>query len=91
MFFLFPFAVIDDAVFTDKNDLYLCAFTDFFNNISFAHSRNQSGYIPFMISPQEISFALTCKKIYKGEKLLPVECQKGKIDQLYRVINLWNF
>lgn len=82
-----PICCIDDAVFTDKNDLYLCAFTDFFNNISFAHSRNQSGYIPFMISPQEISFALTCKKIYKGEKLLPVECQKEKIDQLYRVIN----
>lgn len=45
-------------------------------------------YFPYMVTPHEISYALTCKNIAAGELLEDPSKQLTKIHELY---NLWNY
>lgn len=45
-------------------------------------------YFPYMVTPHEISYALTCKNMALGEKLANPQEQIDKIRKLYQ---LWNY
>ena len=45
-------------------------------------------YFPYMVTPQELSFALTCWNMFTGESLLDPKTQRNEIERMYRE---WNY
>lgn len=84
-----PIDCVAQEVF-DQNatDICLCKLEDLMSHMSNGWEKPSYTYYPYMVTPQEISFALACQNIENGATLADPQCQRDQIEQMYRE---WNY
>lgn len=83
-----PIKMIKSGIFTENKNINLCNFNDCINNLIIV-SNNQENYkyMPYIITPQEISFYIICRDIINGTQVSNSEKQKNDIEELYNKLN----
>lgn len=70
------------------SNIYLSRLEDMFAYMSDEWEKIDYAYYPYMVTPHELSFALACRNIVKGEKLSDPKQQYKKIEKMYQN---WNY
>lgn len=88
-----PVGRLDHAIFELKEggckDINLCHLEEFRLHVD-PSAKLDYMYYPYMVTPQEISFALACKNIADGKRIENPEEQRDEIENLYRTLNYPN-
>lgn len=83
-----PISMISKEIFNENKNINLCNFNDCICKlVSDESSWVNYKYVPYVITPQEISFYLICKDIIKGKKVSNPKKQKENIETLYCQLN----
>ena len=84
-----PIGWLKDDVFEQAEEsINLCHLESFLANGEWGALPPNSSYFPYMVTPQEISFALACRDIACGRSICDPQAQEKYIRDLYRQ---WNY
>lgn len=85
-----PIGCIDESVFNEKkSNIRLCKLDDILEKFNVNWELSYY-YFPYMVTPQEISFALACGNIENKDKIVDPQAQLEKIKNLYKKLNYPN-
>ncbi|MPM63331.1 hypothetical protein SDC9_110211 [bioreactor metagenome] len=83
-----PVRFIDNKVFSNKVvDINLTHSEDFLLNTNWNAFDMKYEYLPYMATPQEISYALACQNIAKGDC---IDDSKTQLENIRKYYKLWN-
>lgn len=83
-----PIGWLKDNVFTQKDkNINLCHLESFLANVDWTWTLDNYVYFPYMVTPQEIAYALACKNIATGEEIDSPDIQWKNIRELYLLYN----
>lgn len=80
--------VKQDVLEETASDICLYKLEDVMGRICDVDAWVASNYYPYMVTPQELSFALACQKIGNADTLLEPRDQRKQIEKMYRG---WNY
>lgn len=84
-----PIGWLKNNVFEQKDKIInLCHLESFLANVNWQAEMEDYAYFPYMITPQEISYAFACKNISTGNPVADPKMQKDDIQEYYRK---WNY
>lgn len=83
-----PISMISEEIFNEDKNINLCNFNDCICNLlSYESNCINYKYVPYVITPQELSFYLICKDIIRGDQVSNPKKQKEDIEKLYYRFN----
>ena len=83
-----PIGWLQDDVFEQTGEtINLCHLESFLCNVNWTMTSEDYVYFPYMVTPQEISYALACENIATGEKIAPPDEQWEHIRKRYLLYN----
>lgn len=84
-----PVGWLKEDVFEEEvKTINLCRLENFSSYVDWSMTGEPYLYFPYMVTPHEIAYGLTCKNIAEGEQLDDPSQQIARINELY---NLWNY